>query len=256
MQSKAVTVEAYMKELPEDRRVALQTLRDTIQKNLDHGFQETMQYGMIGYSVPHAIYPDGYHCDPKQPLPFAGLASQKGHMSLYLMGLYLEPDEMEWFQSAWLACQKKLDMGKSCIRFKKLSDLPLDVIAEAFRRFPMKRYIEIYESRCKGPSSKAPAKPASSGTKGTKVASKGSPKPNRAAKGNEVSETTLASKKKAGSKKAASQTELKKTPLTKKKSSTKKSPAKKSAVKAIKAKAVQGKATQAKKQGSKKKGKR
>jgi hypothetical protein len=105
---------------------------------------------MIGYAVPHSVFPQGYHCDPKQPLPFAGLASQKNYMSVYLMGLYCgcnegeESEDTRWFREAWARSGKKLDMGKACIRFKKLDDLALDVLAEAIRRVPAQRYLERY----------------------------------------------------------------------------------------------------------------
>lgn len=149
MHSKAATVEQYLAELPEDRRAALQAVREVILKNLDKDYQECMGYGMMGYAVPHSVYPPGYHCDPKQPLPFAGLASQKGHMSLYLMCTYMNSGEDGWFRKAWAKTGKKLDMGKSCIRFKKVEDLALEVIGEAIRRVPAKKYIEIYESLLK-----------------------------------------------------------------------------------------------------------
>lgn len=151
MQSKAKTVAEYLRSLPEDRRSALSAVRGTILANLDKGFEEGMQYGMIGYYVPHSAYPPGYHCDPKQPLPFAGLASQKNHMSLYVGCLYGgdgrggEAPELAWLQKAWAKTGKKLDMGKACIRFKKLEDLPLDLIGELFRRLTAKAYVERYE---------------------------------------------------------------------------------------------------------------
>src|SRR5436853_4710230 len=138
MQSKATTVDAYLQSLPPDRREALNGVRDVILKNLDGKYEEGMQYGMIGYYIPHSVYPAGYHCDPKQPLPFAALASQKNFMSIYLMGLYSgsanERDETplgRWFNDAWTKSGKKLDKGKSCIRFKKIDDLALDVLGEA-----------------------------------------------------------------------------------------------------------------------------
>ncbi len=145
MQSKATTVDAYLKELPEDRRAALLAVRDVIRANIDGQFEEGMQYGVIGYYVPHRIYPPGYHCDPKQPLPYAGLASQKQYMSLYLMSIYMGP-EADWFAAAWKKTGKKLDMGKACIRFRKVDDLALDVIAEAFRRAPAQLYIQRCEA--------------------------------------------------------------------------------------------------------------
>jgi hypothetical protein len=149
MQSKAKTVAAYLKELPEDRRLAISAVREVILQNLDGEYEEGMQYGMIGYYVPHRLYPAGYHCDPKQPLPFACLASQKNYMSLYGMCLYGSSEHMQKFEKAWAKTGKKLDMGKSCIRFKKMDDLALDVIAETIRAMPALKYIEIYESSIK-----------------------------------------------------------------------------------------------------------
>jgi hypothetical protein len=146
MQSKATTVAQYLAELPEDRRKAIEAVRQVVLKNLDKDYEEGIQYGMIGYFVPHRVYPAGYHCDPKQPLPFAALASQKNHMSLYLMCVYGQSGHASWFQQEWAKTGKKLDMGKSCVRFKKIDDLALDVIGEAIRRVPAKKYIEICES--------------------------------------------------------------------------------------------------------------
>jgi hypothetical protein len=150
MQSAAATVEEYLAQLPTDRRAALAAVRDVMLANLDPQYVETMQYGMIGYAVPHSVFPPGYHCDPKQPLPFAGLASQKNYMSLYLMALYWggkegdETQDARWFREAWAKTGKKLDLGKVCLRFKKLDDLALDVVAEAIRRVPAQRYLERY----------------------------------------------------------------------------------------------------------------
>lgn len=146
MQSRAATVEAYLRELPEDRRAAISAVREVILKNLDPTYEEGMSYGMIGYSVPHGVYPAGYHCDPSKPLPFAGLGSQKNHMSLYLMGVYGDAGEHAKLVEGFKKAGKKLDMGKACIRFKSLDDLPLDVIGAAVKRVPAKTYIERYES--------------------------------------------------------------------------------------------------------------
>jgi Domain of unknown function (DU1801) len=146
MTSKAITVEQYLAELPEDRRKAIEAVRKVILKNLDGDFEEGMQYGMIGYYVPHRVYPAGYHCDPKQPLPFANLGSQKNHMALYLMCIYGESALSRWFREAWAKTGKKLDMGKACVRFKKVDDLALDVIAEAIKRMPARKYIEHCEA--------------------------------------------------------------------------------------------------------------
>lgn len=152
MQSKAKTVAEYLSSLPDDRRRALEAVRRVILDNLDSDYEEGMSYGMIGYYVPHRVYPAGYHCDPKQGLPFAGLASQKNYMSLYLMGLYCGCVDgvsatalVQWFRDAWVKSGRKLDMGKACIRFRKLEDLPLDVVGEAIRRLPASVYIEQYE---------------------------------------------------------------------------------------------------------------
>jgi hypothetical protein len=152
--SKAKSVAEYLNELPAERRSAIEAVRKVILKNLDKGYEEGMQYGMIGYYVPHARYAPGYHCDPKQPLPFAGLASQKNYVSIYLMGVYCgcadgskgETAEAKWFRTAWAKTGKKLDMGKACVRFKKLEDVPLDVIGQAIARIPAKDYIARYES--------------------------------------------------------------------------------------------------------------
>lgn len=149
MQSKATTVDEYLAQLPADRREAIQAVREVILKNLDKDFEEGMQYGMIGYYVPHRVYPAGYHCDPKQPLPFAGLASQKNYMSVYLMCTYGSPEHLTWFQDAWAKTGKKLDMGKSCIRFKKLDDLALDVIGKSIQRVTAKKYIAVCEEALK-----------------------------------------------------------------------------------------------------------
>ncbi len=147
MQSKAATVEEYLKELPEDRRAAISKVRQVIRKNLPKGITEGMQYGMIGYYVPHKIYPAGYHCDPKQPLPFAGLASQKNHMSFYLCSIYQNTELEQWMRAQFAAKGKKLDMGKGCIRFRKVEDLPLDVIGEVVGRVPLADVIANYEAQ-------------------------------------------------------------------------------------------------------------
>jgi Domain of unknown function (DU1801) len=146
MKYEASTIEQYLSLLPEDRRQALEAVREVFKKNLDKDFEEGMQYGMIGYYVPHRLYPAGYHCDPKQPLPFASLGSQKNHMALYLMCAYGDTELSKWFKAAWAKTGKKLDMGKSCVRFKKLDELALDVIAELLRRVPARKYIEYCEA--------------------------------------------------------------------------------------------------------------
>jgi hypothetical protein len=149
MQSNATTVAEYLSSLPEDRRRAIEAVRQVILQNLDKDYEEGMQYGMIGYYVPHRVYPAGYHCDPKQPLPFAALGSQKNYMSVYLMCVYGESKLAQWFREAWAKTGKKLDMGKSCVRFKKPEDLALEVIGEAIKRVPAKAYIEHCEKALK-----------------------------------------------------------------------------------------------------------
>ena len=168
MQSKAATVPEYLAQLDPERRAVIQAVRQTILKNLDRTFEEGMQYCMIGFYVPHSIFPAGYHCDPKQPLPYAGLASQKNACSLYLMSIYAETSHREWFIKAWTAGGRKLDMGKSCIRFKSLEEVPLDVVGEAIRRMSASRWIEIYEqARANAGKSSRPreTKPKAAGPK-------------------------------------------------------------------------------------------
>lgn len=146
MQSKAKTVKDYLASLPDDRRAELETVRKVILKNLGRGYEEGMLYGMIGYYVPHKLYPAGYHCDPSMPIGLGGLASQKNYMSVYLMCTYQSTRHAAEFQKAWKATGKKLDMGKCCIRFKKADDLALDVLAQTIKGMPVKECIALYES--------------------------------------------------------------------------------------------------------------
>jgi hypothetical protein len=146
MPGKPTTVAQYLKTLPNDRREALQAVRKVILDNLDAGYVEGFQQGAIGYFVPHSVYPPGYHCDPTQPLPFVGLASQKNYMAIYLFCVYTSEAEQRWFREAWTKTGKKLDMGKSCVRFKKIDDVALDVIGKAIKRTPAKKFIAHYES--------------------------------------------------------------------------------------------------------------
>jgi len=131
MQSKAKTGEEYLIELPEERKVPISTLRNSILNHLPKGFEEEMSYGMLGYVVPHTLYPGGYHCNPKLPLPFMNLASQKNFIALYHTGIYAIPELLAWFTSTYPKhSSQKLDMGKGCIRFKKLDQIPFDLIGE------------------------------------------------------------------------------------------------------------------------------
>jgi hypothetical protein len=146
MRSPATTVQAYLDELPTDRRVEIEAVRRVILDSLRGGYEEGMQYGMIGYFVPHKLFPAGYHCDPSQPLPFACLGNNKNAISLHLMCVYGDGKHAAWFRDAWAKTGKKLDMGKACIRFKRAGDLALDVIAEAIRRVPVETYVRYMES--------------------------------------------------------------------------------------------------------------
>jgi uncharacterized protein YdhG (YjbR/CyaY superfamily) len=150
MQSKALTPSDYIAELPEDRKKVMEQLRKTITENLPEGFQEGMGYGMLGYAVPHSIYPKGYHCNPKDPLPFMGLASQKNFIAFYHMGVYADKYLYDWFVAEYAKrCKYKLDMGKSCVRFKKLDDIPYDLIAELVQKISVQDWIALYESAFK-----------------------------------------------------------------------------------------------------------
>lgn len=146
MQSAATTVEAYLNELPEDRVAPMQQLREVILSNLPQGFEEMMNYGMIGYVVPYSVYPPGYHCKPKQPLPFLALASQKNFIAVYHMGIYGDESLLKWFEEAYAKTGVgKLDMGKSCIRFKKMDKIPYDLIGELCTKMTPAQWIDIYE---------------------------------------------------------------------------------------------------------------
>lgn len=150
MQSKATTVEQYLKELAADRQEGMTKLRNAIKKNLPKGFTEVMGYGMIGYAVPHSIYPAGYHCNPKDPLPFAGLASQKNSINFYHMGIYGDPDLLKWFTDEYAKTGLgKLDMGKSCMRFKKPESIPYKLIGELCSKITVAQWIAFYEKTWK-----------------------------------------------------------------------------------------------------------
>lgn len=146
MQSKEISVDKYIETLPEERRDVIKKLRNAIVKNLPKGFEECMNYGMINYIVPHKIYPNGYHVNPKTPLPFMSLASQKNFVALYHMGVYGDPKLLKWFTDSYAkACKTKLDMGKSCIRMKKMDDVPYELIAELSAKLTPKQWIDCYE---------------------------------------------------------------------------------------------------------------
>lgn len=140
----------YIRQLPEDRQVVLSNLRKVISENLPDGFAETMQYDMITYVVPHSRYSSGYHCDPKQALPFLSIASQKNFVAVYHMGIYSDNNLLDWFTAEFAKTSKtKLDMGKSCIRFKKPEQIPFELIGELAQKITVDKWIEIYESKFK-----------------------------------------------------------------------------------------------------------
>ena len=150
MQIKANSPEEYISAVPEERKEVISKLREVILKNIPKGFEEQMNYGMIGYVVPHSIYPDGYHCDTSLPLPFMNLASQKNFVAVYHMGIYSDPKLLEWFTTEYPKHSKyKLDMGKSCVRFKKIDDIPYDLISELLRKMSVEDWISLYEENIK-----------------------------------------------------------------------------------------------------------
>ncbi|RKS20457.1 uncharacterized protein DUF1801 [Flavobacterium endophyticum] len=147
MQSTAKNPQEYLDSLPDDRKEAIGKLRNSILEKLPKGFEESMNYGMLCYNVPFSIYPNGYHCNPEMPLPFLSLASQKNFIALYHMGIYADPELLNWFVAEYPKHSKqKLDMGKSCIRFKKMDQIPYELIAELLGKITPEKWIEMYES--------------------------------------------------------------------------------------------------------------
>ncbi|PWJ43999.1 DUF1801 domain-containing protein [Sediminitomix flava] len=146
MKIEAATPLEYLEQVPSDRKEFFEKLRDVILENLPEGFEETMNYGMIGYVVPHSLYPKGYHCNPELPLPFLNIASQKNFIGFYHMGIYADTDLLDWFVTEFPKHSKyKLDMGKSCIRFKKVDHIPYDLIAELVRKITPEDWINTYD---------------------------------------------------------------------------------------------------------------
>ena len=197
LKSSATTVREYLASLPADRRAGIEAVRKVILKNLDEDYEESMLWGMIGYAVPHRVWPTGYHCDPKKPLMMAALSSQKNAMTVYLMSVYSDKSERAWFEQAWAKTGKKLNMGGCCVRFRKLEDAALDVIGEAIRRTPAKAYVENYvkslASTGRGPDGKKLSKRTGSEKAGKTVAKSAS----------ERAATMRASTKKVATKKLA-----------------------------------------------------
>ncbi len=150
MQYEAKTPDEYIAAIPKERKQAMSALRKVIKDNLPKGFSEEISYGMIGYVVPHSIYPDGYHCDTKLPLPFMNIASQKNFIAVYHSGIYADPKLMDWFVGEYPKYVKtKLDMGKSCIRFKKIDQIPMELIGELTTKMTVQEWIDLYESKVK-----------------------------------------------------------------------------------------------------------
>ena len=145
-----MTPDTYIDQISEERKAIFQELRNTIKENLPEGFEEQISYGMIGFVVPHELYPKGYHCDPKLPLPFLSIASQKNFIAIYHMGIYANEELLNWFTGEFPKHSKsKLDMGKSCIRFKKINDIPQQLIAELCQKMTPEQWIDLYEKAFK-----------------------------------------------------------------------------------------------------------
>ena len=150
MQYEATTVDNYICQIPEERKSPISKLRKIILANLPKGFEEGINYKMIGYYVPHSKYPDGYHCDPKLPLPFMNIASQKNFIAVYHMGIYADKKIMDWFLKEYPKHSKrKLDMGKSCIRFKKIEEIPYELIGKLASKMTVEEWIATYENAVK-----------------------------------------------------------------------------------------------------------
>jgi len=150
MQYEASNIADYISQLSEERKAPVSKLQETVAKNLPKGFEGGITYKMIGYYVPHSRYPDGYHCNPKDPLPFLNIASQKNFVALYHSGLYAKKELLNWFVSEYPKhCKYKLDMGKSCVRFKKMEDIPFDLIGELCKKMTVEEWIDIYETNIK-----------------------------------------------------------------------------------------------------------
>ena len=213
MSQKPATVTQYLAALEPERKKALQALRKVIKANLDPKVKEGIQYGMIGYFIPHSVYPDGYHCSPEQPLPFLSIASQKNHMAVYLFCIYGDEAEAARFEKQWAKSGKKLDMGKSCVRFKRLEDVCLTSLGAAVKRMTAAKFIKHYEANMVSATARK-KKPA-----GKKPAAK--KKAARKAAAKKVTRKKAATSKKPASKKAAARTS-KATPTSAKKKAARK----------------------------------
>lgn len=146
MNRDARTVEEYLDSVPEDRRPLIEAIRDSVNRSLPEGYEEGIQYGMIGWYVPHSRYPMGYHCDPEEPLPFIQLGNMKGHVSLSMFCTYFDEDKQNWMKDEWKKAGKKLDMGKSCIRIKSLDEVPLPVVEQVVASIPVEEFVGRYDA--------------------------------------------------------------------------------------------------------------
>ena len=150
MKYTATSPDDYVSQLPEERAIVISKLRSLIQENIPEGFTEEMSYGMIGYIVPHSLYSEGYHCDPSLPLPFINIASQNNFIAFYHMGMYADKNLYDWFVTEYPKhCSRKLDMGKSCIRFKKTDDIPYELLAKLVRKMTVLDWVSLYEEKFK-----------------------------------------------------------------------------------------------------------
>lgn len=150
MQTQVKSIHEILNNLPPERAEAFNSLHKTIVNNLPEGFEAAISYGMLGYVVPHRIYPAGYHCKPAEPLPFASIASQKNSINFYHMGIYANPELLDWFVAEFpMHSKQKLDIGKSCIRFKKLEEIPYELIGELMTKMSVQQWIDLYESKFK-----------------------------------------------------------------------------------------------------------
>jgi len=156
MPNPPAAVRAYFAALPADRREVLEAVHEVIERNLPKGYEGGMQYGMPAWFVPHSLFPDGYHCDPSQPVPFVSIASQKKHIGLYFFCIYLDEDVRAWFESEWRKTGKRWDAGKSCVRVKHLDDIPLPLIGKLIKKLSVKKFLASYEAIRPAPKSKTP----------------------------------------------------------------------------------------------------
>ena len=239
MPTKPTTVEAYLASLPEDRREAIEAIREVINANIAPEFEEGIQYGMVGWYLPHERYPLGYHCDPKQPLPFVSVASQKGHIGIYLFCVYLDAAEKERFIEEWKAAGKKLDMGASCVRVKDLEGVALKAVGRVVKRIKPKAFIQAYEScltpnhrkqRIKQATKLGVAIDENGCTVAPKDAGGSKPATRKASKAKSKAAPKKAATKKAASKKAATREAATRKTATRK-TATRKTTAKKAASK-------------------------